>query len=159
MSRQRWHAVRGYPFDPTMLLLELDSLLLHLAIAYGGTEICLPDACRVIKPVHSRLHSHRTSQVWKPWQQTLDTYLTQKFSHRLAHRVRILLNYPRRRVRPIKSILGPSVERNFVWPASRWARGVRPRLTQGKDWGLANEHLEERKLCRAAWDIPAKSLE
>ena len=157
MSRQLWSKVRGYPADKTTLSLDLDSLLLHLAVASGGEEICLPDACRVIKPVHSRLHSLRTSQVWKPWQQKLDRYLERKYGHLWAHRARMLLDYPRRQVRHIPSVLGPSAERNLVWPASRWASGAKPRLTQGKDWGLANEPLEERILCRAAWDNATKA--
>ncbi len=155
MSRQLWHKVRGYPADRTTLSLDLDSLLLHLAAASGGEEICLPEACRVIKPVHSRLHALRTSQVWKPWQRKLDNYLERKYGHLLAHRARILLNYPRRQVRHIPSVLGPSAERNLAWPAYRWAHGAKPRLTQDKDWGLANEPLVERILCRARWDVEA----
>ena len=152
MSRELWYRVRGYPADPTMLLLDLDSLLLHLAAASGGTEHCLPEPCRVIKPVHKKLHGLRTFQIWKTWQQKLDRYLERKYGHAWAHKSRVLLNYPKRGVRHIPSVVGPSVERNFVWPASRWARGAIPKLTQGKDWGLAKEALEERSLCRASWE-------
>lgn len=157
MSRELWHRVRGYPADPTMLLLDLDSLLLHLAAACGGTEYCFPAPCRTIKPVHKKLHGFRTFPIWKAWQRKLDQYLEKKHGHLWAHRVRVLLNYPKRGVRHIPSVIGPSIERNFIWPASRWARGARPRITQGKDWGLANEILEERMLCRASWDVGAAS--
>ena len=156
MSRQLWHRVRGYPADKTTLSLDLDSLLLHLAAACGGKEICLPEACRVIKPVHARLHSLRTSQVWKPWQRKLDQYLEREYGHLWAHRARMLLNYPRRQVRHIPSVLGPSAERNLAWPAHRWAHGAKPRLTQDENWGLAKEPLNERILCRAHWDAEVK---
>ncbi len=156
MSRQLWHKVRGFPADNSTLCLDLDSLLLHLAAAMGGQEICLPAACRVIKPAHTRLHGLRTSQIWKPWQQKLDRYLESNYGHIWSHRARMLLNYPRRQIRHIPSVLGPSAERNLVWPASRWARGVKPRLTQDEDWGLAREPLAERIMCRARWDAEAK---
>jgi hypothetical protein len=55
-------------------------------------------------------------------------------------------------VRGIESVLGPSIERNFVAPATRWAHGAMPTLTQPPDWGLAEAPLERRILCRAEWD-------
>ena len=51
----------------------------------------------------------------------------------------------------VESVVGPSIERNFVQPASRWARGELPELTQPETWGLAGEALEERILCHAEW--------
>jgi hypothetical protein len=66
--------------------------------------------------------------------------------------MRTTFDYPRRRVRGVASVVGPSIEKNFVRPASRWAKGEKPVPTQPEDWGLANVSLEPRTLCRADWD-------
>ncbi len=63
----------------------------------------------------------------------------------------MLFDYPRRRVLASNSVVGPSIERNFVQPASRWARGELPMPTQPENWGLADVALEERILCHAGW--------
>jgi hypothetical protein len=70
----------------------------------------------------------------------------------LAHGARMAFDYPRRKVHRIESILAPSIERQFVRPASRWARGARPVASQPENWGLADQTLPVRELCRAAWE-------
>ena len=70
---------------------------------------------------------------------------------RLQTIARSAFDYPRRKVAGVDSVLAPSIERNFVKPAEQWAHGIRPQLTQPENWGLADQALEERLLCRAAW--------
>jgi hypothetical protein len=146
-----WHLLRGHPRDETVLSLDLDSLLMHAAAGYGVRECRWPPACKVFKPIHGRLNNSRIAQVWEPWQQRLDRFLANKVNPEMAHRARMAFDYPRRKVLGVNSIVGPSIERNFVQPASRWARGELPLPTQPEDWGLAGESLEERVLCRAEW--------
>lgn len=47
---------------------------------------------------------------------------------------------------------GPSIERNFVHLASRWAAGAPFQPSQPENWGLRDEALEERTLCKADWE-------
>ncbi|SJZ42441.1 hypothetical protein SAMN02745126_01004 [Enhydrobacter aerosaccus] len=152
MAASYWHRLRGHARDRTVLALDVDSLAMHAAAALGARECRWPAACRVYKPVHGNLNNARVTQVWRPWQRRLEAYLLRKFSSEAAHQARMLLDYPRRRVRGVNSVLGPSIERNFVWPATRWARGEKPTPSQPEDWGLAAEKLETRSLCRAAWE-------
>ena len=42
---------------------------------------------------------------------------------------------------------------DFVKPAEQWAHGIRPQLNQPENWGLADQPLEERLLCRARWSV------
>jgi hypothetical protein len=153
MSALRWRHLRGYPWDRTVLLLDGDSLVLHAAAAIGLRECRLPDDCRVYKPTHGNLSTSRVTQVWANWQRKLDTFLSDKISESMALRARKLFDYPRRQVRGVDAVVGPSIERNFVIPASRWAAGATFRPTQPEHWGLGNVDLEERTLCRAAWDF------
>jgi hypothetical protein len=152
MSAAHWHLLRGHPRDTTILSLDIDSLVMHAAAAQGVGECRWPDSCRVFKPSHGNISSVRVKQIWRPWQRRLDKFLSEKVSETAAHRFRTWLNYPRRTVRGVDSLLGPSIERNFVRPASRWARGARLIPTQPENWGLADAALEQRVLCRAAWD-------
>jgi hypothetical protein len=152
MSRENWHRLRGHPFDPTTLTLDGDSLIMHAAAAIGIREERWLAPCKVYKPNRGDLNNARITEVWKPWQRVLDRVLADRVSVDLAHRARMAFDYPKRKVRGIETILAPSIERQFVRPASRWARGVSPAPTQPEDWGLAHETLEERLLCRAAWD-------
>jgi hypothetical protein len=152
MSSAHWDLVRGHAKDDTVLSLDIDSLVLHAAVANGVRECRWPDSCRVYKPIHGNLHVVRVQQIWKPWQRRLDKILSEKISETAAHRVRTWLDYPRRKVRGVNSVVGPSIERNFVQPASRWARGQRMVPTQPETWGLADANLEERTLCRAGWE-------
>lgn len=89
---------------------------------------------------------------WRPWQRRVEALLTRLSGRRLAHEGRMLLHYPTRRVRNIDSVLAPSIERQFVRPAGRWARGARPVPSQPATWRLADQPLETRGLCRAAWE-------
>jgi hypothetical protein len=152
MSSTYWHRVRGHALDATVLSLDIDSLVMHAAAALGAHECRWPDDCRVYKPSHPNVSGARVKQVWAPWQRALDDFLSKKVGLPAALWARTAFDYPRRRIRGIDSVLGPSIERNFVKPASRWARGTAPRPTQPENWGLADTPLEQRLLCRASWD-------
>jgi hypothetical protein len=152
MSGRMWHTVRGFPLDSTVLSLDCDSLLMHTAAALGSHEICLPLSCRIFKGRHGHLFTHRITQVWSPWQSKFDRLLANLGWWRLQTLMRSLFDYPRRKVLGVESVLGPSIERNFVKPAEQWAHGTVPELSQPENWGLGDHTLEERILCRAAWD-------
>ena len=147
-----WQRLRGHPKDNTVLALDVDSLVMHGAAALGVKECRWPDDCRVYKPVHANLHGARITQIWSPWQLTLDKFLAGMVGAKAAHWARIKFDYPRRKVRGVDSVIGPSIERNFVEPASGWARGKSPVPTQSESWGLGDQPLEQRVLCRASWD-------
>lgn len=153
MTDAHWHLLRGQPRDPTVLSLDLDSLVMHAAAAIGLRECRWPESCRVYKPRHGGMTASRVRQVWKPWQRLIDQVLSEKLSEAAAYRARTLFNYPRRRVVGVNSVLGPSFERNFVRPASRWAAGARYIPTQPENWGLADVPLEHRTLCHASWEV------
>ncbi len=155
MSDAHWHLLRGHPRDPTVLSLDLDSLVMHAAAANGVRECRWPDSCRLYKPSHGSISTARVKQVWRPWQYYLDRFLAYNFSELTAHRVRTMLDYPRRRVVGVSGLIGPSFERNLVRPASRWAKGQRHIPTQPDNWGLADVPLEQRMLCRADWEAVA----
>lgn len=152
MTAAHWHLVRGHPLDSTVLSLDIDSLVMHAAAANGVQECRWPSQCRVYKVSHANLNAARVRQQWQPWQRKLDKFLSEKFSELTAHRMRTWFDYPRRTVRGVDSIIGPSIERNFVRPASRWAHGDRLVPSQAENWGLADETLEERTLRRAQWE-------
>jgi hypothetical protein len=147
-----WRLLRGHTLDTTVLSLDIDSLVMHAAAALGVRECRWPDTCRIYKPLHDNLNNARITQVWAPWQRRLDRLLADKVSPEAAHRARVWFDYPRRKIRNIDSVIGPSIERNFVKPASDWARGALPTVTQPKNWGLGDYPLEQRVLCRADWD-------
>jgi hypothetical protein len=155
MSTRHWHRLRGHRRDATVLALDLDSLILHAAAALGVQECRWPDDCRVYKPMHGSLNSARIIQVWADWQQSLDRFLRDKIDPLTALRARMLLDYPRRKIRGVESVVGPSIERNFVMPARRWGRKGPPAPWQPENWGLGDVKLEERMLCRAEWDAAA----
>ncbi len=91
--------------------------------------------------------------MWTGWQRALDKFLSDKVRQRAAYRARRLFDYPRRKVRGVDSVIGPSIERNFVQPGERLgSRASSSCPTQPENWGLANVTLEERNLCRAAWE-------
>jgi len=152
LSTDRWRQIRGYPKDGTVLGLDADSIALHAAVAHGAREVCLADACTVYKVVHGNLHAQRVTQEWKPWQRRLEKYLVDRGKHQLAHSLRKRLDYPRRRVRGIDSLLGPSIERNFVARAERFAQGDLSVPTNDADWGWGSAVFREKVLSRAGWD-------
>jgi hypothetical protein len=152
MSAEHWRTLRGYPYDDAVLTLDVDSLVLHAAAAIGLRECRWPDDCRVYKPTHGNLSGTRVTQVWADWQRRLDRFLSEKVSEEMALRARILFDYPRRHVRGVDSVIGASIERNFVKPASRWAAGTAFQPTQPETWGLGDVVLEERTLCKADWE-------
>ncbi len=152
MAAAYWDYMRGHVLDSTVLSLDIDSLAMHAAAALGVNECRWPDSCRVYKPTHDKVHSERLQQVWRPWQRRLDKLLSEKISEDAALWARTMFNYPRRQVRGISSVLGPSIEKNFVLPASRWAKGDKMVSTQPPNWGLSDVTLEMRTLRRAAWD-------
>jgi hypothetical protein len=157
MSRQMWHTVRGFPLDGTVLSLDCDSLIMHAAVALGAHEICLPPACRIFKGRHARLFSNRISYAWTPLQSKVDDFMTGMRWWRLQTITRSLFDYPKRKVAGVDGVLAPSIERNFVRRAEQWAHGIPPELGQPDNWGLADQPLEERLLCRAAWFSPGKT--
>jgi hypothetical protein len=152
MSHKLWHTVRGFPLDSTVLSLDCDSLIMHSAVALGAHQICLPPSCRIFKGRHGHLFTHRITQVWSPWQSKFDRFMARLGWWRLQTLSRSLFDYPKRKVLGVESVLGPSIERNFVKPAEQWAHGTVPELSQPENWGLGDHTLEERILCRAAWD-------
>lgn len=157
MNRTMWHTVRGFPLDNTVLSLDCDSLIMHAAVALGSHEIRLPPACRIFKGRHDRLFSNRISHVWTPLQSRVDRVMTNFRWWRLQQIARSAFDYPKRKVAGVESVLAPSIERNFVKPAEQWAHGIRPQLNQPESWGLADQPLEERLLCRARWSVAKAS--
>jgi hypothetical protein len=155
MSLHHWHRLRGHPQDSTVLALDVESLAMHAAATHGVRELRWPDDCRVYKPSHGNLNSARISEVWTGWQRVLDKFLADKVSERAALRARIMFDYPRRKVRGVESVTGPSIERNFVAPARRWMQGEAPTPWQPENWGMADAALEQRTLCRADWESVA----
>lgn len=152
MARERWHQIRGHWRDETVLSLDLDSLAMHAAAAFGVKECRWPTDCRVYKPLHNATNSQRIRQVWRPWQHSLERSLVAIGIPSVAHQARMAFDYPRRRVRGVESVVGPSIEKNFVHVATRWATGETPVLSQPENWGLADEPLEIRTICSSEWE-------
>ena len=152
MALRHWHRLRGHPHDDTVLTLDIDSLVMHAAAALGVRECRWPDDCRIYKPRHENLSNARISQVWSSWQRALDKVLSERVGREAALRARIMFDYPRRKIRGVQSVVGPSIERNFVASASRWALGEKPSAWQPENWGLADVTLEERVICQADWE-------
>jgi hypothetical protein len=152
MSVRTWHAIRGFQKDPTVLCLDADSIALHAAAAHGAREVHWQGDCHILKIVHGNTHAQRTATVWKNWQRSLDSYVFAKNYPELAIKLRIWLDYPRRRVRGMEDILAPSIERNFLAKAIRYATNETSLVTNSADWGLANETLPEKIVMRAGWD-------
>lgn len=153
LSTARWHRMRGYPKDRTVLGLDADSVALHAAAGFGAREVCWPDDCAVYKVVQGTLHTQRIMPIWKSWQQRLDKYLLEIDRRDLVHRMRMLLDYPKRRVQGINSVLAPSIERNFVARATRFAKNDVSRPLNDMSWGLGAISLPERVVARGEWDI------
>ena len=101
---------------------------------------------------YSAVWPSRVRQVWRPWQQFIDRFLADHVGEDKAHILRSIFDYPRRKIVGVDSVVGPSFERNFVDCAHRWARGERYIPTQPENWGLADEEIEQRTLCRAGWE-------
>ncbi len=152
MASEVWHRLRGHPLDKSVLMLDGDSLVLHAAAGLGIRERRWAPPAKIYKPSRANLNNARITTVWQQWQRVLEALLKRVGGPALAHQARMHFDYPRRRIRGIDSVLGPSIERNFVRPASLWAKGVRPEPTQPANWGLADETLEERVVWKAAWD-------
>lgn len=152
MATRHWHAIRGFQDDPTVLCLDADSIALHAAAAHGVREVCWPETCRVYKIMHDHTFTQRVSQDWQGWQSRLERMLMGGISTGLAIELRILFDYPRRRIRGVDGVLGPSIERNFVVKARRYAKNDTSLVTNKDDWGLAGEPLIERTLAKAEWD-------
>ena len=157
MGAPRWHEIHGFQNDPTVLCLDADSIALHAAAARGVREVCWPDNCRVYKIVHANTHAQRISEEWTGWQRQLDLFVTKHLSPNVRITLRMMLDYPRRHVRGIDGIVGPSIERNFVKKARRYAKNDTSLVTNTEDWGLAHEMLMERTTTRAAWDRAGNS--
>lgn len=152
MAASWWHRLRGHPADDSTLSLDGDSLVMHAAAALGVKQCLWPAPCKVYKPRHGHLNNARITFVWRPWQRALEAVLAHLGGAGLAHRARMAFDYPRRKVHNIDSVLARSIERQFVRPASRWARGAPVTPTQAENWGLADQPLSLHVLCRAAWE-------
>jgi hypothetical protein len=152
MSAAWWQRLRGHPADDTIFSLDGDSLTMHAAAALGVQQCRWPAPCKIYKPRHGRLNNARIAFVWRPWQRGLEAVLSHLGGANLAHKARMAFDYPKRRIHKIDHFLAPSIERQFVRPASRWARGAHPVVTQPESWGLADQPLPMRVLCRAAWE-------
>ena len=157
MAARHWHEIRGFQDDPTVLCLDADSIALHAAAAHGVREVCWPGDCRIYKIVHENTFAHRVSQDWSGWQKRLERFVIGHLSTGLAVKLRIWFDYPRRRIRGIDGVVGPSIERNFVVKAQRYAMNDTSLVTNTEDWGLAREPLVERTVARASWDTPQKA--
>lgn len=154
MSARKWAEIRGYQRDHTVLCLDADSIALHAATARGTREVCWQNGCHIYKIQHGMTHLQRTTTVWKDWQRRLDNYLVASKRRELAAKLRIWFDYPRRQVRGVEEILAPSIERNFVAKAERFARNDISLVTNEAEWGLARETLPEKILARGNWDVP-----
>jgi len=155
MATQRWHQIRGHALDRSVLSLDVDSIAMHAAAAFGVKECRWPAECRVYKPRHNAMNGRRVSQHWRPWQRALEQPLVAMGAWDTVFRLRTAFDYPRRRVHGVDSVLGPSIERNFLRDATTWARGATPSQTQPENWGLADEPLDVRTLCAGRWEHAA----
>lgn len=152
MARERWHQIRGYALDRTVLSLDVDSIAMHAAAAFGVKEVRWPADCRIYKPQHGSMNAKRVTQHWRPWQWSLERSLAKMGAWNAVNWFRMTFDYPRRHVRGVDSVMGPSVERNFLRDATAWARGATPSPTQPETWGLADEPLEVRTICAGNWE-------
>jgi len=153
LSLERWRQMKGYIKDMTVLGLDADSIALHAAAAYGAQEVCWPDPSDVYKIVHGNLNAQRLSTVWELWQERLDRCVAGRGLYGLAHRLRMWLDYPKRRVKGVDSVLGPSIERHFVARATRLAGNDVSEPLNDPNWGLGDVSLPDRYVTRAAWDL------
>jgi hypothetical protein len=156
MARKWWHAIRGRYESKSVLIADLDSLVLHAVCATGTSEIELPPECRVYKVTHPSLFAVNVERHWNPVFKTLETLLEKRCSTRTLNRVRSLLNYPKRRMRGREGILLDSFEKNFLSRAQKWARGKGPFHLNSPGWGLADVELPDHWICRAQWDNERK---
>jgi hypothetical protein len=137
----------------TVLGLDADSIALHAAAAYGAQEVCWPEPSDVYKIIHGNLNAQRLFTVWRPWQERLERFLLNRGMHERTYGLRMWLDYPKRRMRGIDSVLGPSIEHHFVARATRFARGDVSKPLNDANWGLGDVSLPDRYVTRAAWDI------
>lgn len=145
MSKSLWFEVRGWQEGDSVAALDVDSLALHGAAAAGAREEIWPDPCRVYKTVHGAITIRRVQQVFRRYEQRLDDFVRGRYSSRAQNRVRMLLDFPRRRIAGLTPTF-PSFERNFLRRAQRWAAGRKPYYLNGRQWGLPGESFEERAL-------------
>ncbi len=155
MARERWHQIRGYALDRTVLSLDVDSIAMHAAAAFGVQEVRWPSECRIFKPQHGSMNAKRVTQHWKPWQWALEQVFAKMSAWDMVNWLRMTFDYPQRRVRGVDSVWGPSVERNFLRDAMAWARGEVPSPSQPESWGLADQPLEVRTICSGSWERDA----
>lgn len=151
MSKALWLEVRGWHEGRSVASLDVDSLALHGAAACGAREEVWPDPCRVHKTVHGAITIRRVQQVFRPWQQRIDDFFRGRYSSRAQNRVRMWLDFPRRKVQGLSGTF-PSFERNFLRRAQRWAAGRGAAWLNGRGWGLPGEALEERTVSAARWE-------
>ena len=106
-------------------------------------EICLPLSCRIFKGRHAHLFTNRITQVWSPWQSKVDRCWPVSLVAPADDRSQPV-RLPKRKVRGVESVLGPSIERNFVKPAEQWAHGPSRNCTSRKtgDWATSRSRKE-----------------
>ncbi len=153
MSLGRWHGLRGWFETRDVADLDSDSLTLHAAVASGARQVVLPESFRVYKMLHSHVTERRTIRL--RWTLLGACFLIMRIigvPGRTELALRIRANYPRRRITTLGRVRFDSYERNFIARAQEWARGAGPILLNNDSWGLADEHLPEKVLCRASWD-------
>jgi hypothetical protein len=145
------HELRGYEEGSDVVSPDCDGLFFHGAVGGGARQENWPDPCRVYKPAHAQITARTTEPVFRAHERFLDALAARLGAARLRLRLRILLDYPRRRMRGLPGTF-PSYERNMLRPAQRWARSREPFWMNDENWGLAGESLEERTVSPGGWE-------
>lgn len=153
MAKEYWHTIRGWHEPPDVFCLDVDGLALHAVCAAGANEVVMPDECCVFKLRHGSMYDQRVRELkYNHWGALM--YLLRKlgFSRKMEHRLRVAVNFPKRRIRDAPEIVLDSCERNFLERIEKWANGIGPFCLNDQDWGLATVDLPEHTMCRAGWD-------
>ena len=127
---------------------------MHAAVALGSHEICLPPACRVFKGRHARLFSNRITPrlvaLAVQARQGPDQFpLVAAADDRAAASSTI----PSARSPASKACSARRSSATSSSPPSNGRTASVPQLNQPENWGLGDQPLEERLLCRARWDM------
>lgn len=143
MAQEKWSAMRGQPEDTDVLCLDTDSITLHAATTHNLTEVRLPDACRLYKPVHGKMSTSRVNLVWNGYARFISR-LARVISRSARTRatIRGIFDIPRRKLEGIEGT-HVSFEKNFFMRVKNWRHASSPVTLNGPDWGLGNKDLEE----------------
>jgi len=157
LSRERWHALRGYWETADVLSFEVDSMLSYSAFAAGLIEELIANDPVLYKIAHSRSHSARVTGGETPFSKFMLS--AEQFMNRRRHSslftfgMRAIFNYPPKIYGGVrKQVYERSLVRFKLLAAMPW-------LTRMKsaDWGLAQQSLRESTLNRGTWDCAATS--